>query len=124
MNEIVDKFWKTWMEVCRPAMLNQLKWHKEARSPKVGDVVLITNNNPLDKKYQLAQTTKAEPGKDGLVRSVELNYKNYVSSHKGIHSYTGGTDVTVKRSVQRLVLLVPIDEARTHQECNKTIYLY
>ena len=96
-------------------MLNQLKWYKKGRCPKIGDVVLITNNDPLDRQYQLAQITKAEPGKDGIVRTVDLKYKKYISSHKGIHSYTGGTDVTVKRSVQRLVLLVPIDEARTHQ---------
>ena len=115
VNGIVDKFWKTWMQVCRPAMLNQLKWYKKGRCPKIGDVVLITNNDPLDRQYQLAQITKAEPGKDGIVRTVDLKYKKYISSQKGIHSYTGGTDVTVKRSVQRLVLLVPIDEARTHQ---------
>lgn len=115
VNQIVDKFWKTWMQVCRPALLKQVKWYEEARDPQVGDVVLITDNNPLEKQYQLAQVTKSEPGKDGRVRSVELSYKRYLSSHKGTHSYTGGTNVTVKRSVQRLVLLVPIDEARTHQ---------
>ena len=48
------------------------------------------------------------PGNDGKVRKVALSYKNFrVCS--GQRLYGGGSDTVIIRSVQRLALLVPVD---------------
>ncbi len=72
VHQIADRFWATWLKVCRPAMLTHRKWFEERRNLKVGDVVLVIDKSPLIRNYQLAKVTKAEPDSDGMVRSVEV----------------------------------------------------
>ena len=49
---------------------------------------------------------EAIPGKDGKVRDVTVKYKN-LNEEKG---YIGGKEILLKRSVHKLVLVLPIEE--------------
>ena len=115
VNRIICNFWKSWMQLYKPAMLLERKWNSDVRNLQVGDVVLVIDNDALTRSYKLAQVTTARPDEDGKVRTVEVAYKRYKSSEQGTHKYTGGSTTNIKRSVQRLSLIVPIEESTMHQ---------
>ena len=111
INKIVTSFWARWMQVVRPAMLMERKWNTEIRNLSVDDVVLVLENDSTSNTYKLAKVTEANPDGDGRVRSVKVMYKNHKS---GTTEYLGSSGIEVKRSVQRLSLIVPVEEGRTH----------
>lgn len=111
INKIVTSFWARWMQVVRPAMLMERKWNTEIRNLSVDDVVLVLENDSTSNTYKLAKVTEAKPDGDGRVRSVKVMYKNHKS---GTTEYLGSSGIEVKRSVQRLSLIVPVEEGRTH----------
>ena len=69
---LVSQFWKRW----RGQYLHQLsirpKWNEEQPALSVGDVVLISEDNVSRGKWPMGGVEKLFPGKDGLVRTVEL----------------------------------------------------
>ena len=54
------------------------------------------------------------PGEDGIVRKVHVAYKNPKPGEPA-HKYNGRVYITVERSVNRLVLLLPVDEKEEQQ---------
>lgn len=87
-------------------MLIRQKWHTSKRDVRVGDVVLIQDSNLVRGAWKLAQVIRADPGRDGVVRDVDLRYK-IVKHGKG---YDGDMDKIIGRSVHRLVVLLPVEE--------------
>ena len=70
---------------------------------QVGDVVMVCDSSKIKAKYKLAMVEEVTVGSDGRVRSGVLKYTLVQSC--------GGTRVVrVRRSVQRLVLVLPIEE--------------
>ena len=114
VNSIVKQFWKTWVSSCKPALILHRKWNAEVRNLLVGDVVLVLDKDSLTNSYRVAKVTEATPSDDGKVRSVKVVYKRYKKEEEGTLKYTGGSSTEVTRSVQNLVLLVPIDELKAH----------
>ena len=108
VTSVGDDFWKHWLQLFAPSLLYQHKWHSAQRDLQVGDVVLVSDSNSLRGTYKLALVNATHPGKDGRVRTVTVSYKNYRVG-ESIKEYRGVKDVTVRRSVQRLVLLSPIE---------------
>ena len=88
-------------------MVYQAKWFSAKPDLQVGDVVLVTDSNQLRGSYNLARVTETHVGKDSRVRSVTLVYKQYKIG-ESVRAYKGARDVSIKRSVQRLILLVPV----------------
>ena len=99
---------------CKPAPFFHRKWNAEVRNLVVGDVVLVLDKDSLANSYRVAKVTEASPSDDGKVRSVKVMYTRYKQEEEGTLQYTGGSSTVVTRSVQKLVLLVPIDELRAH----------
>lgn len=76
------------------------------RNKKVGALVLVQDSNAARGVYRLAQVTEAQAGRDGLVRDVIVRKK-----HKKAGSiYEGTEDVQVKRSIHRLVVVLPVED--------------
>jgi hypothetical protein len=107
---ILDDFWKRWVEFYAPTMVKQNKWNKEAqRDLKVGDVVSVADSNMLRGRYFVARVVEVEPGLDGRVRRVGLEYKKFrVGS--ALRDCSGCRPVKIYRAVQRLALLLPVEE--------------
>ena len=105
----VNSFWKRWVEFCAPALAIHKKWLTEHRNLQPGDVVMIADQNSLRGEYRLGLVKEVFPGKDGKVRKVALSYKSFRvgSGHK---LYGGGSDTVIIRSVQKLALLVPVND--------------
>ena len=106
ISELVDGFWKKWQRDYFPGFLLRTKWHSSRRNIRVGDIVLIQDNNAVRGTWYLAQGLETEPGRDGIVRNVRLRYK---LCKAGIH-YKGVDDKTTYRYVHRLVVLLPVEE--------------
>lgn len=116
VNDVVTAFWKKWNDVAKPALTLHKKWNTAVRNLQVGDVVLVMEESSGvgQPEHKLAKVVKADPGRDGKVRSCQVLYKNFSSGDKGVLKYSGGTSTVVKRCCQRLVLIVPLEELRSH----------
>ena len=106
IQSIISSFRKRWQTDYFQTLIVRQKWHTERRNLKPGDIVIFQDFNIIRGKWRLAQVTKAEEGRDGEVREVQLRYK--ICKHGT--NYKGVKDKTMNRSVHRLVVLIPVEE--------------
>ena len=91
------------------------KWHETGRNLRPGDVVLLHEKTPIKGKYQLGIVDTVKESDDHLVRSCTISY-TIPNAKDHVSVYTGGRRVTVTRSVQRLTLLLPVEEQQCRLE--------
>ena len=113
VNQIIQSFWKCWMKLAKPALCVQKKWDTEKRNLQNGDVVLVIDSD-YSLEYKLAKVTKTATGKDNKVRSAQVMYKRYKVGELGTPRYSGSTPIEVSRSVNKLVLVAPVEESPVH----------
>ncbi|XP_068674368.1 uncharacterized protein [Montipora foliosa] len=106
---IISTFWKKWTRDYFPCLIIRQKWHTSQRNMKTGDIVLIQDSNLIRGQWKLGKVSNTYPGTDGKVRKVDVQYKN-LNADEPTAKYKGKGYVTVQRPVQRLILLLPIDE--------------
>jgi hypothetical protein len=106
---ITDAFWKHWTSLYAPMLVQHNKWRKEMRDLEVDDVVLVIDSGVLKGEYRLARVTQVLPSTDGRVRKVRIAYKKYRVGEK-VYEYSGAPYTEIERSVQKLSLLVPVQE--------------
>ena len=75
---------------------------------KVGDVLIIKNENLHRNQWPLARVVQTYPSDDGLVRKVKVAVAD---SSLDKHGKRSKAPVLLDRPVQKLVLLVPSGEA-------------
>ena len=95
LQQVLQHFWKRWSSEYLPKLQIRQKWQKESDPLKVGDVVLISEENTCRPTWPLGRVTEVIPSRDGLIRTVKLK------TRKGF----------LIRPIQRLHLLVPSDVA-------------
>lgn len=68
-----QEFWQKWSNEYIASLQKRTKWQQKHENLKLGDIVLIKDelNPPL--RWPLARITKIFPGKDDLVRVVEVS---------------------------------------------------
>ena len=76
---------------------------------KKGDIVLIQDSNQIRGWWKLEKGSEVFPGEDSIVRKVHVAYKNPKQGELA-YKYNGRGYMTVERSVNRLVLLLLVDE--------------
>ena len=89
------------------------KWHEQSRNLSVGDLVLICEPSKLKAKYKLGVVDSVTLSADNIVRSVVVRY---VLLQKNAKGDTNTRIIRVSRSVQRLVLILPVEEQHTPLE--------
>ena len=109
IQKVVNNFWRKWTRDYFPSLIIQQKWHTAKRNLKTGDIVLIQDSNQIRGQWKLGKVSEVFPGEDGRVRKVQVSYKNPKPGEPP-HKNTGRGYVTVERSVNRLILLLPVDE--------------
>ena len=85
-----------------PRLVLRQKWHQKSRNVCVCDLVMICEPSQIKAKYKLAIVESVHTSSDGCVRSATLRYSNIRGD--------GWTSVRVQRSVQRLVMILPVEE--------------
>ena len=91
---LANHFWNRWIKEYIPSLQQRHKWQQEQRNVRVGDIVLIADDNVKRNQWRLGRVINSFPGSDGLVRSVEVRTE-------------GGT---LKRPVTKLCLLEGVND--------------
>ena len=99
-----SSFWKQWAAEVSPGLVNRPVWHKKGRNLCANDVVLICEATAIKAKYRLAVVEDVKVSKDGCVRSATLRYVLVAKGDEKVKV------IRVRRSVQRLVLILPVEE--------------
>ena len=69
---LADQFWVRWRREYLPTLQCRRDWHTERDPLKVGDVVLLKDEDVARNYWPLARISKVFPSKDGRVRKVEV----------------------------------------------------
>ena len=69
---MADHFWTRWRREYLPTLTTRPKWLRDTRNLKVGDLVLIAEDNEARGHWPLGRVTRCIPGSDGRVRSVQV----------------------------------------------------
>ena len=99
VQQVVNCFWKRWIKEVFPNLVVQKKWHTETRNLAIGDIVLVQELNATRGRWRKARVTELLKSGDEKVRRVIIYYKSET-----------GMGIEVERPVQKLVLLVPVNQ--------------
>ena len=66
-------FWKRWREEFVSALKLRMKWREAKDKLKVGDVVLVVDQNAPRGHWHLGQVEEVFPGQDGQDRLVQVS---------------------------------------------------
>ena len=124
VQDVTSEFWSRWCTEVTPQSVIRQKWHESQRNLHVGDVVLVHDQSPVKGKYLLAIVEEVKKSKDGFVRSCVVRYR--VPDPKAVvramgkekKRYPMGKEVKITRSIQRLTLLLPVEEQSGRLEVN------
>lgn len=85
-HKMIESFWKSWSaDYLVPSLISRKKWQKVEENVKVGQMVLVKDDNLPPSCWQLGKIIELLPSKDGLVRSVVIetaNKNNNASAYK------------------------------------------
>ena len=107
IKHVTDVFWHRWSTYVSPALIVRHKWHVKSHTLCVGDLVMICEHSKVKAKYKLAIVEVVKRSNDDIVGVATLRYCNIESNPRGDNKVT---IVRVDRSVQRLVLIMPVEE--------------
>jgi hypothetical protein len=110
VHHISTNFWKRWSAEVSPGLVVRQKWHEKSRNLCVGDLVLICEPSKLKAKYTLGVVDSVTISTDNIVRSVVVRY---VLLQKNANGVLNTRIIRVSRSIQRLVLILPVEEQHT-----------
>ena len=109
---IVQSFWKAWSNDYFKQLQATHKWKEKQDNLCVGDIVLMKDASKFKTHWGMARVSKVFPGKDGLVRAVEVEVTKAVIPDKVPGRAAKWNEIKIKRStlrrpVTKLALLVP-----------------
>ena len=73
---LTDMIWRRWRKEYLPSLAIRLKWNKEERNLKEGDLILMKNDDAPRSHWPLGRILKTFPGRDGRVRMAEVKTPN------------------------------------------------
>ena len=73
MQSLICEFWKRWQDEYLAILQTRAKFHKRTPNLKVGELVLIADDNHPPSEWPLGRITHVYPGKDGIVRVVTVH---------------------------------------------------
>ena len=111
VRDAIDSFWYHWTELYAPTLIHQAKWLHESRPLQKDDIVLVADSNVMKGEYRVAVVHAVHPSKDGIIRRVSIRYMIYRTLTADMKLKDGRPSI-VERSVQRLALLVPVNEGK------------
>jgi hypothetical protein len=116
IEEAKKQFWKKWMQqVFSGRMLNH-KWVKTVRNVAVGDIVYLAEAENDDPTYRLGMVVVANPGEDGCVRTVRVQYTN-----PGKSDEKRSPPKTTTRPIHKVALIVPAEYVFEDDVCDNEV---
>lgn len=96
---MTQQFWNKWSKDYLNNLQQRRKWYHKTPNLKIGDIVILKEDNVSPTSWPLARITEIFPGKDGLTRVVEVR--------------TATT--TLKRPIAKICQL-PMNDQTVHDE--------
>jgi len=110
LREIKNQFWRKWRSLVFQGLVYAWKWRPISRNLKVGDVVLLMKETVTAADYKLGRVYRAIAcAEDGLVRKVVVGYHTH---HQAPLRFT-------ERPINKLVLVVPVEEQEDANEAGR-----
>ena len=72
VQNIVDSFWKRWRRDVLPVLVPRKKWNQETYNSKVGDIVVVLDNNLVRANWTIGRIIEVYTSKDGRVRNIKV----------------------------------------------------
>jgi len=72
VQRLTQDFWDLWKSAYLQSIQQKTKWHGQAKSFKVGDIVLLRENTLSYRQWPLAKIIQVIPRDDGVVRVVRV----------------------------------------------------
>ncbi|GFW72447.1 hypothetical protein TNCV_3796751 [Trichonephila clavipes] len=72
LQKIIQLIWKRWSVDYLNSLQQRNKWHFEKKNAKIGDMVIIKEDNLPSCQWSLGRINNIYPGKDSKVRVVEV----------------------------------------------------
>jgi hypothetical protein len=94
VQSLSDKFWNRWLREYIPILQLRHKWHDKKRNFRIGDLVLVADENTTRGLWPLGLIDDVKVGRDDLVRSVCVKTKS----------------TTLIRPVSKIVLLEGVQD--------------
>ncbi|KAL9961530.1 hypothetical protein ACROYT_G030487 [Oculina patagonica] len=69
---LADVFWKRWINEYLPSLTERGKWLRDQRKVRVGDLVLVLEENVPRNKWTVGRVTEVFEGRDSKVRSAKV----------------------------------------------------
>ena len=113
--KVVQRFWRRWSNEYLQQLQRATKWHRKTRDYAIGDFVLLTDHSTYQCQWIHAKVVAVYPGKDGIVRAVDLQIEHISTPDK----WQGKQDFLLKlkrrtticrRPVAQLTLLLPAED--------------
>ena len=95
---LANQFWLRWQKEYCTLLQKRQKWTTPKRSMKIGDVVLVCDDDSPRNQWPLALVTEVIPSRDNLVRKVRI-----VTAKDGERK-------VFERPIHKLVLLLPKED--------------
>ena len=104
---ISDLFWRRWMREYLPMLQERQKGQQPKENMKVGDVVLLADENYPRRQWPLARIVEVIPSKDGLVRTRKVKTRSTVITRSKRQQWGDmkSTTVILTRPVAKLCKL-------------------
>lgn len=74
--KMLQSFWKRWSQEYLTYFFQRYKWNIQTSELKIGDVVLVREDNLPPTKWLYGKVVDLHPGKDKITRVVTLRYKD------------------------------------------------
>lgn len=72
VKNLVNSVMKRWAKEYLPTLTKRNKWLNSEKNLEIDDMVLIADNSKPQLQWKMARVTRLFPGKDGVVRVVEI----------------------------------------------------
>ncbi len=112
---MTDRFWRRWSTEYLQQLQRAIKWTKKNTNFKPGDMVMMTDGKVFKAQWTMARVTSVYPGRDGVVRAVDVQVVKAVIPKK----YASKTELAqlikaraavYRRPVHKLIRLLPEEE--------------
>jgi hypothetical protein len=82
-NEVLNNFWRIWETEYLNKLRERADFHKQKNSnknyiPKIGEIVLMQDNQKPKQFWPLAKIVELIKSKDGLIRTANVKSKNKI----------------------------------------------
>lgn len=112
IQQLYQSFWEQWSHEYLARLQKRPKWKQQHPNLKVGQIVVIKEDNMPPSKWILGRIVEVHTGQDGLVRSAKLICKGDPPIKRG---QKGKSPVIISRPIHKLCLL-PIEDNMSDNE--------